>query len=112
MDKPAAAATTQSPAIFTGTKEETERKSSLLLSTSPLQSILATNTGASPKIKKNVQISTPSPLDLIDSAMSVESKRAQRKWDPPMLGPLPPGFLRLTSSEVLVMCYFLTFRHN
>lgn len=28
--------------------------------------------------------------------------RVQRKWNPPMLGPLPPGFLRLISSEVSV----------
>lgn len=76
-----------------------DRRTSLL-STSPL-STLAINTGASPKIKKNTSLANSlnsSPMRIAgDTTVPL---RVQRKWDPPILGPLPPGFLRLASNEV------------
>lgn len=68
----------------------------VMLSTSPKSTAL----GASPKIKKSPGSSsvTNSPRAVVagsaSGAREVE-KMANRKWNPPMLGPLPPTFLRL-----------------
>lgn len=51
-------------------------------------------TGASPKVK------CPS-MPATSSAARPNSSNTNR-WDPPMLGPLPPTFLRLTPNEVSV----------
>lgn len=58
-----------------------------LLSSSPQNAILI-NTGASPKVKK-------SPPSL----QSTPIKNGKKKWNPPLLGPLPPGFLRLSNVD-------------
>lgn len=78
-----------------------------LMGTSPS---LVSSTGASPKIKKGILTSSSQNASPMRGAVhsgiagcdTVETLplRVQRKWNPPMLGPLPPGFLRLTSSEV------------
>lgn len=53
------------------------------------------NTGASPKIKKSLNSTTnspvPSPLKGVENV-----KGNSKKWDPPLLGPLPQSFLRIT----------------
>lgn len=75
---------------------------SLLLSTSPVTAVTATNntnTGASPKIKKNTCGNS-----LNASPMRATECAAVRKWNPPILGPLPPGFLRLGPSDVGTYC--------
>lgn len=68
-----------------------------LLSTSPKSSAL----GASPKIKKSPgsTSATSSPRSIVAGASSIREseKSANRRWNPPMLGPLPPTFLRLSS---------------
>lgn len=56
-----------------------------------------TNTGASPKIKKPTFTSSNSSSPLKSSDRS--TTKAHKKWNPPMLGPLPPGFLRLSGCE-------------
>ncbi|XP_058465433.1 CUE domain-containing protein 1 [Malaya genurostris] len=68
-----------------------------LLSTSPKSTAL----GASPKIKKSPGSSsaTNSPRIVAVGALNVreaDKPIANRKWNPPMLGPLPPTFLRLS----------------
>lgn len=67
-----------------------------LLSTSPKSTAL----GASPKIKKSPGSSsaTNSPRAVIVGATLREDNKpvAGRKWNPPLLGPLPPTFLRLS----------------
>lgn len=75
-----------------------DRRTSLL-STSPLSTI-AINTGASPKIKKNTTLANSLNTSPMRIAGNTVPLRVQRKWDPPILGPLPPGFLRLASNEV------------
>lgn len=50
------------------------------LSTSP--------NGASPKIRK--------PIAVVAAAAASPRKVSNKKWDPPILGPLPPTFLRIT----------------
>lgn len=85
-----------------------------LLSSSPLTgSLLAQTTGASPKIKKPLAGSsgskTNSPRRGPQQSTSIASDtehqplRLNRRWNPPMLGPLPAGFLRL---PVEVNIYF------
>ncbi|XP_053683211.1 CUE domain-containing protein 1 [Sabethes cyaneus] len=69
-----------------------------LLSTSPKSTAL----GASPKIKKSPgsTSATSSPRTLVIGAVpsrEAEKSPANRRWNPPMLGPLPPSFLRLNS---------------
>lgn len=64
-------------------------KNNDLLGTPPV----SINTGASPKIKKNVQENTESLKDL-------------KKWKPPLLGPLPLTFLRITLPDVPIYFYF------
>ncbi|XP_055603403.1 CUE domain-containing protein 1 [Uranotaenia lowii] len=65
---------------------------SALLSTSPKSSAL----GASPKIKKSPGSSsaTGSPRTAAPARESELTNKS--KWNPPMLGPLPPTFLRLS----------------
>ncbi|XP_055912968.1 CUE domain-containing protein 1 isoform X2 [Eupeodes corollae] len=61
----------------------------------PSQTILAANTGASPKQKSTVLRQQPPTTQL-----GTPSKReGQRRWNPPLLGPLPPGFLRIQSAD-------------
>lgn len=77
-----------------------------LLSTSPLAATTtAINTGASPKIKKNILGNNTTQLNASLHRVTAGAEqlplRVQKKWEPPMLGPLPPGFLRLSSTEVL-----------
>lgn len=62
---------------------------------------IASNTGASPKIRKIAQ--NPVLADKsIDSntPFASTSQRVLRRWEPPLLGPLPPMFLRISPSEV------------
>ncbi|XP_062553258.1 CUE domain-containing protein 1 [Armigeres subalbatus] len=75
----------------------TSNMAPVLLSTSPKTSAL----GASPKIKKSPGSSsaTNSPRAVIGSnARDGDKPVANRKWNPPLLGPLPPTFLRLAGS--------------
>lgn len=55
-------------------------------------------TGASPKVK------CPSLAGVGAVAVATSSSNVRpnnsNKWDPPLLSPLPPTFLRLTSNEV------------
>lgn len=79
-----------------------------LLSTSPLAvANTAINTGASPKIKKNIlssnnTLTNASPNRIVNAGSEHLPLRVQKKWEPPLLGPLPPGFLRLSLNEVSV----------
>lgn len=64
------------------------------------------STGASPKIKKIIlpaYTKNPNPIRKIDEPQQQQqqSLRIQRKWDPPLLSPLPSNFLRLSSIEVV-----------
>lgn len=68
------------------------KNNDLLLGT-PLVSV---NTGASPKIKKTVQENHESLKDL-------------KKWKPPLLGPLPLNFLRITLPDVYMNYDYNTF---
>ncbi|XP_055378618.1 CUE domain-containing protein 1 [Condylostylus longicornis] len=75
---------------------DTTEQPKTLLSTSPLPSNLGTNlinTGASPKIKCNKSLTSPTGSP-VNSARDTEGKR---KWNPPLLSPLPPSFLRLNT---------------
>lgn len=65
----------------------------MLLSTSPKSSAL----GASPKIKKSPGSATNSPRVVTMGVVGVRDpdKVGYSRWNPPMLGPLPPTFLRL-----------------
>lgn len=57
------------------------------------------STGASPKVKKPIFSSSNSSSPLKSSDRS--TTKTNKKWNPPMLGPLPPGFLRLSGCEVM-----------
>lgn len=79
-------------------------KTNDLLGTPPV----SINTGASPKIKKNTQENTESLKDL-------------KKWKPPLLGPLPLTFLRITlpdvplffiSKIIQILNYVIFFRYD
>lgn len=73
----------------------TSNMAPVLLSTSPKSSTL----GASPKIKKSPgsTSATNSPRAVIGGNVRDGDKpTANRKWNPPLLGPLPPTFLRLS----------------
>ncbi|XP_055845655.1 CUE domain-containing protein 1 isoform X2 [Episyrphus balteatus] len=61
----------------------------------PSQTMLAANTGASPKQKNTILRQQP------PSQVGTPSKRngQQRRWNPPILGPLPAGFLRIQSAD-------------
>lgn len=65
----------------------------------PIRAMHATATGASPKVKMSQMPDLHNPAtvacDLTTSSM------VKRKWNPPMLGPLPPTFLRLSLNEVI-----------
>lgn len=63
-----------------------------LLGTPPV----SINTGASPKIKKIVQENPESLKDL-------------KKWKPPLLGPLPLTFLRITLPDVWLRLQYFYF---
>ncbi|XP_031631274.1 CUE domain-containing protein 1 [Contarinia nasturtii] len=62
--------------------------SSTIVSTSSVNRV----TGASPKVK------CPSTLATSSASARPNSTNSNR-WEPPLLGPLPPSFLRLTSNE-------------
>lgn len=64
-------------------KNGSTKNNDLLLGT-PLVPV---NTGASPKIKKNI-------------TENIESLKDLKKWKPPLLGPLPLTFLRITLTDV------------
>lgn len=86
----------QNPAIGTGTLLNlSSSPAATLLSTSPKSTAL----GASPKIKKSPGSSsvTSSPRATVIGAVTTDKSPANRRWNPPMLGPLPPTFLRLNS---------------
>lgn len=75
----------------------TSNTAPVLLSTSPKSTAL----GASPKIKKSPgsASTTNSPRAIVVGATLREPDSkliANRKWNPPLLGPLPPTFLRLS----------------
>lgn len=79
--------------INAGSGVDINEKRTVLLSSSPVPSLI--KTGASPKVKKSVS----APSNAVDDGTSpvhAESLRSQKKWDPPMLGPLPPTFLRIS----------------
>ncbi|XP_058838188.1 CUE domain-containing protein 1 isoform X2 [Topomyia yanbarensis] len=68
-----------------------------LLSTSPKSTAL----GASPKIKKSLGSSSVTNSPRIITVGTVNAREGDkapisRKWNPPMVGPLPPTFLRLS----------------
>lgn len=71
---------------------DTNEKRTVLLSSSPVPSLI--KTGASPKVKKGGSL-IPNASEGSNQARA-ESLRSQRKWDPPILGPLPPTFLRIS----------------
>lgn len=62
-----------------------------LLNTAPM----VVSTGASPKVKKVNSVNSPVP-----SPARGDSVKLQKKWDPPLLGPLPPTFLRIALPEL------------
>uniref|UniRef100_A0A1B0DA36 Uncharacterized protein n=1 Tax=Phlebotomus papatasi TaxID=29031 RepID=A0A1B0DA36_PHLPP len=67
----------------------TPEKHNSLLSTSPAA---LTSTGASPKVKKT---ST--------SPEAAAAPRKTKRWDPPILSPLPPTFLRVTCEFMMAL---------
>lgn len=69
-----------------------------LLNLHPPSTQLASNTGASPKQKTSTLRHQQSSLT---TQLDTPSKRNEqhRKWNPPLLGPLPPGFLRIQSAD-------------
>lgn len=56
-------------------------------------------TGASPKVK------FPS-ISATSSSGTPPNSSSSNKWDPPLLCPLPPSFLRLAPSEVCFHFHF------
>lgn len=72
-----------------------DRRADLLLGTTPPGANSLIGSGASPKIKKNV-LSVNSSCSPNASPARKDSARINKKWDPPMLGPLPANFLRLS----------------
>ncbi|KAJ6637580.1 39S ribosomal protein L9, mitochondrial, partial [Pseudolycoriella hygida] len=94
MDK---TGSTPNKCVLNSTKESeisAESGSSLLR---PTASATVTNTGASPKVKKPSLNSSNNSSPLKNSDRN--TTKSNKKWNPPMLGPLPPGFLRLSGCE-------------
>lgn len=56
-------------------------------------------TGASPKVKCPTMAGSGGAVAVATSSSTARSN-SSNKWDPPLLCPLPPTFLRLTSNEV------------
>lgn len=73
----------------------------------PIRSMTAAvTTGASPKVKLSSQMPDLHNPATVACDLSAASK-GNRKWNPPMLGPLPPTFLRLAIHDVTyLICPF------
>lgn len=102
------------PKSKTASSETTTPVRRGLTSTVPNVLGSAINTGASPKIKKNITNSpqivsvggsgTTTGTDSggsgdATSATTATQNKTNKRWDPPLLGPLPANFLRLTVSD-------------
>lgn len=68
----------------------------------------ASASGASPKVKMSQMPDLHNPAtaacDLSTASM------VKRKWNPPMLGPLPATFLRLSLNEVMLSSHRVSFK--
>lgn len=83
-----------------GTPERRTNTSSQL-SSSPMGNLITlsntTTTGASPKVKKSGISVSSSPNQ---SALETIQEATKQRWKPPLLGPLPPTFLRIENLGV------------
>jgi hypothetical protein len=65
---------------------------------------MSSTTGASPKVKKITNptaVASPSRSTQLVAPVDSKALRYQKKWEPPLLGPLPPTFLRITAAAEL-----------
>lgn len=63
----------------------------------------ASASGASPKVKMSQMPDLHNPATVACDLST--SSIVKRKWNPPMLGPLPPTFLRLSMHEVIIQLH-------
>lgn len=92
LDSPTAEKPLPNLLQFNDSKVDALRR--VVLTSSPVPS--SNNTGTSPKVKKT-GLASPIAGGGAGAGIGVSSAESiKKKWDPPMLGPLPPTFLRIS----------------